>query len=301
LKDWTRLCEMQPANAMYRHRLGVVEIMQGKNAAAMADFRKALELKPDMKEAINDLLFVHLQAKQYDAALAELDRLAKSAAPQDEIHRFRGQIYLAKGNAAAAESEWRQTIAINPQNLQTYVLLGQLKAQQNQLPQAIQEVDKLIAKNDKLAPAYMLKGYYLQTARNIPGAIDSYKKALSLDATNTVASNNLAWLLSESNGNLDEALSLAKAAKKQQPDNAEIADTLGWIYYKMKNYTLAADQLLFSVNNRKQPAAEHYYRLGMALYAKGDLVQAKQTLRKSLEMDSKFPGADEARKILKSS
>jgi tetratricopeptide (TPR) repeat protein len=49
--------------------------------------------------------------------------------------------------------------------------------------------------------------------------------------------------------------------------------------------------LLFSVNNRQKPAAENYYRLGMAYYAKGDLMLAKQTLRKALELDPKLPDA----------
>jgi Tfp pilus assembly protein PilF len=73
---------------------------------------------------------------------------------------------------------------------------------------------------------------------------------------------------------------------------------LAWIYYKQKNYALAADQLLFSVNNR-QAKAENYYRLGMPYYGKGDLQLAQRTLRKALEMDRSFSGADEASKIIK--
>jgi tetratricopeptide (TPR) repeat protein len=298
-KNWVRLCEMQPQNSGYWHRLATVEAMQGDNASALAHLRKALELKPDLAVAINDTLYLHLKAKNFDAALAELDRLAKSSSPQDEIHRFRGQVFSAKGDTASAESEFRKAIEINPKNYQAYILLGQLNMQRNNIPQAIKEVDQLIAQNNKLPAVFLLKGYYLQIGKDIPGAIASYRKTLELDSENPVAANNLAWLLCESNGNLEEALTLAKAARKKASEDPDIADTLGWIYYKMKNHTLAVDQLLFSVNNRKQPKAEHYYRLGMAYYAKGDLILAKQTLRKSLEMDSKIPGADDARKIIK--
>ena len=159
--------------------------MQGDSAAALAHFRKAVELKPDFIAAINDIVYLHLKGKQFDAALAELDRLSKlPSAPQDEIHRFRGQVYLAKGDASAAEREFRKAIELNPQNYQTYIMLGQLNMQRNNIPQALKEVDQLIARNNKLGPAFLLKGYYLQVAKDIPGAMANYRKALELDPQN---------------------------------------------------------------------------------------------------------------------
>ncbi len=290
---------MQPRSPAYWHRLGMVEVMQGDSKSALSHFRKAVELKPDYGPAINDIVYSYTKGKQFDAALAELDRLATMpGSSQDEIHRIRGQVFLAKGDMSAAEREFRKAIELNPQNYQTYILLAQLNMQRNNVPQALKDVDQLIAKNGKLGPAYLLKAYYLQVGKDTPGAIANYRKALELDSENPVAANNLAWLLCENNSNLEEALSLAKAARKKVPEDPEVADTLGWIYYKMKNYTLAVDQLLFSVNNRKQPRAEHYFHLGMTYYAKGDLILAKQTLRKSLELSPSFPGAAEARKIL---
>ncbi len=298
-EDFLKLCRLRPENPLYWHRLGVAEILQGDSAAALSHFRKALEVKPDFIVAANDLVYLHLQAKKIDAALAEVDQWSKMKAPQDEVHRFRGQIYLAKGDAATAEGEFRKTIEVNPQNYQAYILLAQLNMQQNKVPQALKEVDQLIAQNNKLAPAYLLKGYYLQVSKDIQGAIASYRKALDLDPENPIVSNNLAWVLCENNLGMEEALSLARNARKKLPDEPEIADTLGWIYYRMKSNTLAIDQLLLGVNNSRQPAAEKYYHLGMAYFAKGDVTLAKQTLQKSLDLNPNFPGAEEARSILK--
>lgn len=297
--DWIRLCERQPKNAAYVHRLGVVEIMLGNKPAAMAAFRKALDLSPGFSAAINDMVYLYLRDKQYDAALAELDRIGKSSQSQDEVCKFRGQVYLAKGDIAAGEAEFKKAVQLNPKNYQIYILLAQLNLRRNNVAQAIKEVDRAIAQNNKFAPAYLQKAYYLSVAGDSSGAAEYYRKALVLDPDNAIAANNLAWMLCEENNNLNEALTLARAAKKKLPDEPEVAETLGWIYYKLKNYTLAADQLLFSVNNRKQPTAENYYRLGMALHAKGDAYHAKQTLRKSLELNSTFPGAEEARKIIR--
>lgn len=86
-------------------------------------------------------------------------------------------------------------------------------------------------------------------------------------------------------------------ARKRDPNNPSYADTLGWAYYKMANYTLAVDQLFFSVNNGN-PNAGNYFRLGMAYYRKGDTILAKQTLRKAIAMEPSFPDAEEARLTL---
>ena len=65
----------------------------------------------------------------------------------------------------------------------------------------------------------------------------------------------------------------------------------------MGNYTLALDQLLFCVNHG-QPRAEFYYHLGMVFVEKGEVLQAKQALRKALEMSQDFEGASQARSTL---
>jgi tetratricopeptide (TPR) repeat protein len=297
-KDWLKLCEMKPANPVYWHRLGIIEFNKGNKTAALANFRKALEANSSYLDAVNDSLYLLIQDKQYDAALTELDRISKTKAPQDEISKYRGQVYLAKKDMAAAESEFRKAVQINPKNYRVYLLLAQLNMQRNNLGQAIKEVDQLIAQNEKFAPAYLQKAFYLENKKDFSGAVANYQKALALDSENAIAANNLAWLLCEQNMELGQALSLARTAKKKMPEDPEIAETLGWAYYKMKNYTLAVDQLLFSINNRKDASAENYYRLGIALQAKGDLYLAKQTLQKSLQLNPKFSAADDARRLL---
>jgi uncharacterized protein HemY len=39
--------------------------------------------------------------------------------------------------------------------------------------------------------------------------------------------------------NIEEALNLAQSAKEQFPDDANISDTLGWVYYKKNIFSRA--------------------------------------------------------------
>ena len=297
-KAFQNLLELRPGYPYYFQRLGSVEAELGETAPALLHLRKAVELKPDLMAAVRDLLLLLLKGKQYDAALAELDRLSQTVAPKDAIQLFRGQVYLAKGDAPSAESAFRKAIEFNPKNYQAFLYIAEIKLQRQNLPQAIKEMDALIARDAGFAPAFFLKGYYLELAGDAPGALASYRKARGLDPENPLINNNIAWLLSESEDGLDEALSLAIKARQKAPDDVEVADTLGWIYYKTKNYAQAVEQLQFSVRNSIKPDAEHHNRLGLAYLAKGEIAAAKENLRKALLLNPSFQGADEARRIV---
>lgn len=67
-------------------------------------------------------------------------------------------------------------------------------------------------------------------------AIESYKKAISYNATNIVALNNYAYLLSESGHSHEKALSMALMVIDKEPSNPTYLDTYAWILYKMGRY-----------------------------------------------------------------
>ncbi len=66
-----------------------------------------------------------------------------------------------------------------------------------------------------------------------------YESALKIDPNSAFALNNLAFLIAETNGDLDVALTYAQRAKQRLPNYSEITDTLGLIYIK-KNLTDSA-------------------------------------------------------------
>ena len=55
-------------------------------------------------------------------------------------------------------------------------------------------MDKLIAKNSRFTPAFLLRAYYFELKNDLPAAINSYQKTLELSPDNPIAANNLAWL-----------------------------------------------------------------------------------------------------------
>jgi len=108
-----------------------------------------------------------------------------------------------------------------------------------------------------------------------------YETALRLDQGNPIALNNLAYLITESNGDLNEALTYAQRAKQKLPNYTEITDTLGWIYLKKNLTDSAIDTYKGLVVQAPQNPTFHYH-YAMALNQKGDRDSARKECQAAL-------------------
>jgi len=120
-----------------------------------------------------------------------------------------------------------------------------------------------------------------------------YEATLKLDANSGIPLNNLAFLIAEHNGDLDDALTKAQKAKQLLPNTFEVADTLGWIYLKKNLSDNAIDIFKYLVTKAPNHSTFRYH-LGMALYQKGDKPKAIKELNDALKFN---PAKDEREKI----
>jgi Flp pilus assembly protein TadD len=124
-----------------------------------------------------------------------------------------------------------------------------------------------------------------------------FHRALELDARAAVAANNLAWDYAATGENLETALQLAQTAKAQLPDNGQVTDTLGWVYYK-KNMSSLAVSTLREAAQQSPSNPRIRYRLGLAHLQNGDNVRARSALEEALKMNLAGRDADDARRVL---
>jgi len=124
-----------------------------------------------------------------------------------------------------------------------------------------------------------------------------YETAIKSDPTNAYALNNLAYLISESNGDLNEALTYAQRAKQKLPNFAEITDTIGWIYLKKNLTDSAIDNFKSLVIQAPQNAVYHYH-FAMALNQKGDRDNARKECQAALNSRPTKPQEADIRKLL---
>jgi tetratricopeptide (TPR) repeat protein len=203
----------------------------------------------------------------------------------------------SEGDKAGVERSLKSATDTDPAALGAYLGLGRLYASENRLPEAQKEFEAIAARQPKSVAAHTFVAIVMQAQGKISEAQKRYEQILSIDPRAPVAANNLAMIYMDQGGNLDVALQLAQTAKSGLPDQWEVNDTLGWIYYKKGLAAMAAGPLLQAADKAPKDAVIQFHA-GMALAKAGDKIQAKQKLEAALALDPNFAGADEARKTL---
>ena len=87
-----------------------------------------------------------------------------------------------------------------------------------------------------------------------------YVDLISTDSTDAQAFNNYAYSLAERDQDYELALELAKNSIRLKPDSAPYLDTIGWIYFKLKDYDNAIKYIResLSIDSKSDVINEHF-------------------------------------------
>ena len=273
-----------PQAAAVHAQMGSVLAQKHDNAGARAAFDRALELDPFQLEAVGGLTTLDFAVERRKEAVARLDGLVERAPKNPGLLLIAASAHGAVNDLGRAETLLLQTIEIDPGAMPAYSLLGKIYLKQNRMDSARAQFEKLANSQERPVGPLTIVGMIDQAQNRTAEAKQVFERVLKLDAQAGVAANNLAWISAEGGGNLDLALQLAQTAKTAMPSQAEVHDTLGWIYYKKDQPALAIEALRRSVELNPRSAVAIYH-LGLAYEKSGDRKQARQMLEQYLRLD----------------
>jgi tetratricopeptide (TPR) repeat protein len=278
---------------------GLLALARRDSASATREFTRAAQIDPNSFEALTGLVTLDMQARKPADALKRIEAQLTRTPTSAPLYLLEARVKAETSDFAGAEQALRKAIELDSSMIRAYGLLGQIYITQRKPDQAIAEFEQIVKKQPKNVAAHTMIAMLLQSQGKNAEAQKRYEAVLAIDNRAAVAANNLAWIYAENNVNLDQALQLAQTAKASLPDQPEVNDTLGFVYLKKDLAPLAVPPLRVSVE--KDPKNPIYrYRLGLAYSKTGDKDGARRELGEALKLDQKFPGADEARKLLAS-
>jgi tetratricopeptide (TPR) repeat protein len=275
----------------------LVNLADGRTAAARASYQQALALDPGNVEALDGLARLDFTAGDRAAAAKRIEDTLARREPTVDLLLVAARTYNAAGRTDDAESALRRAIDLDPNRLAAYTQLGQFYASHGRLKEATRQFQDIAEKNPKSVAALTMVGMLMEAQGQPTEAEGQYRRALAVDSGAPVAANNLAYILVSTNGNLDEALALAQAAQQKLPNEPNISDTLGWIYVKKNLVSSALPHLEAGAKGLPNHPEVHYH-LGMAYVQTGDWARAKTSLQRALKLSDTFPGVEDARKAL---
>ncbi|MBA2735778.1 MAG: tetratricopeptide repeat protein [Pyrinomonadaceae bacterium] len=309
--DLQEIVKLSPNSSGAFVNLAKVYAAERNLAESLNLYEKALTADGKNFDALSGAVNVLIRQKQTAGAHTKIDQsLHENTGKADvsaALHYLKSQIYTAENNPQAAEIELKYSIEADENYLPAYSGYAALLAGRNQTGEAIAQYKKVLEKKPS-ASVYTLLGILEDTRGNSPEAEKNYRKSLEIMPDAPIAANNLAWLLAENQGNLDEALQLAQKSVNQIHNSAGFYDTLGWIYYKKGLYTPAIEQLKKAValdeaeSQKVGKAVNSAYRLrlGTALASAGDKASARREVENSLQNAGTLSQKDvqEARNLL---
>ena len=209
-------------------------------------------------------------------------------------------LYEKAGMKNDALAKIKGAIAQDPNREDLYYALADFYARNGMIDLAISEFKSLLNKKpDDIKSATML-AILLQGKGDIENAEKTYSYILERNPSNKVAANNLAWILAErgKKADLDKAMDLASKAKRADPENPSIADTLGYIYLQKGMIPNAKDQFLMALDKNPDEPSFNYH-MAQAMVKEGKNKEAAAYLRTALKTPS-FSEKEAAQKLLKS-
>ncbi|MDR0383162.1 MAG: tetratricopeptide repeat protein [Spirochaetaceae bacterium] len=105
------------------------------------------------------------------------------------------------------------------------------------------ELDRLLKSGFRSVQIYTMTAYAAFMQKNNDRALKMYETALAIDPNNATAMNGLGFLLVESGKDLRRGLELCKKAVEKSPHNAAYLDSLGWAHYKAGEFIEARQWL----------------------------------------------------------
>ena len=188
----------------------------GQYSAAISDYDKLIQLKPDYTDVYYNRGLAKYYLGQYLAAISDYDAAIKLEPDDAHVYSNRGAAKADLGQYSAAVSDYDKAIQLKPDTVNAYINRGVAKGKLGQHFATISDYDKAIQLEPNVANAYNNRGLAKYYLGQYLAAISDYDKAIQLkpDYANAYLSRGVAKALlnrnSEAKHDLKTALRLAE-------------------------------------------------------------------------------------------
>ena len=295
IETFQKLQDIAPEMFFPHYRLAEVYEKTGQFELARESLTRALKRKPKHLGVL--VMKARIALKEGDiegtkAILAQLQPLPDSL----DVAKLQAQIALREGRSADAVNLYQKILAKQETNYNTIHLSSALW-QQAERQMAIHTLVTWLNRHPKDTLTMNVLGDYYLNDNQMKKARDLYSKLVQLTPKNSLAHNNLAWLLLKQNNNVDAALEHAMQANQLSPNTSDFLDTLGLVHYSKGDYIKA--KRAFSDAVSIQPnALEMQFHLAQSQAKTGEKLQAEKMLAHLLDQKDNFSSRNAARELL---
>ncbi len=225
---WTHTLACTSDNFIGHNNLGNALFKMGKMDEAIAQFQKALEIKPDFAEACYNLGGAFFQKGDVDEAIAQCQKALQIKPDYAEAHNNLGNALLQKGRVDEAITHFQKALQIIPDYVEAHYNFGLALFQKGKVDEAIGQYQKALQIKPDNPEVHNNLGMALLQKGGVDEAMVHFQKALQIKPDYAKARINLGNALLQK-GRVDEAMVHFQKALQIKPDSVDVLNNLAWL------------------------------------------------------------------------
>ncbi|MDQ3707098.1 MAG: tetratricopeptide repeat protein [Chloroflexota bacterium] len=254
---------------------------QGNPKEATATLQQLLAQDPSYFPAYDEVYHIYLSVGDQAAATATLHAALQVAPRTTTGYLWRGRFLQRLGDAGGAIEAARMA-ATDPQLWEAHLLLAQLLAAHGQAPEALQEFKQALAIQPNNPDALLGAAHLHVLAGQAEEAQKLYERLVSIWPANTDGHLAFSQLLAV-RGQLDRALSEAQRAVELSPERADTHFFLGQAYENKQQWSAAAEQYKAAAE-RDPERFDAFIRWARTLFLDDRYAESAEVSRKAIAM-----------------
>jgi len=304
----SRYPDNQELRLQYARLLG----SEGNYTGARAQFVLLLERDAENAELLSTAALLDFELEYFDEALSKFEQLIALGERLDEAHYYVGRIEMANDRypkaiaafaAVGPSREFRDAKALAAQLLIDTAFASDIKTffddQRRAYPSAAEQLFLLEADSLRDWSGESLKAYdrgliafpqsfsllygraMVHESEGQLGAMENdLRSILAQDPDHAATLNALGYTLTNHTQRYEEAANLIERALALSPGDPAILDSLGWVYYKLGQYS--ESEALLREAHKSFPDPEVAAHLGEVLWVQGRQFEARDVWRDGL-------------------
>jgi tetratricopeptide (TPR) repeat protein len=260
--------EIRPNSAEAINNIGMFLEELNLHDESLAAYRKAAELSPTLETAHWGIANRLAAMSGHEENAIQEYQIALRLKPEDErAFTGLGRLYLRMpGRLQDAIANFQMSARIDPGSYGPHVELGEALTRAGDTAGAIAEYRRAIELKRDYAESHLNLGAALALSPDTVGAaLEEYRTAIRLKPHYAQAHYNLGLLLSDIPGRTNEAIAEYEAALKEKPDYAEALCNLGIALEDIPGRKAEAIEKFRAAVSADPHLAEAQYAWGMAL------------------------------------
>jgi tetratricopeptide (TPR) repeat protein len=275
--------------AIFLDRLGIIYREQNKTTDAVAAYKQLRELGGDfVTRGYQGEIDAYRDAHQWSQATSVAAEAAKAAPKDKQVQlMYAGQLAdTGKGEEgiALAKAQLKSSPEDASENREVQLALANIYIRLKRYEEATAQLDQAAATSkgtrEKLY-VYYLRAEIAEHRKDFDGAEAELRKALALDPDDPTVLNYIGYMNADRGVKLNEALKQIQKAVDLDPQNYAFLDSLGWVYFKLGQYTQATLNLQKAVERSSTDPTVHDH-LGQVYEKTGKLKQAVAQWERSM-------------------